>query len=729
MSIPSLQAPSPTPPADPASTEQIGAAPTQLPPTVDIHSYRETDEGKSIAAWLKSEFQKARTARRPIEASWYVNLAMVRGDQWMSAMPKDTPGGFDYKFLRSPAQNTERRTINRAQAFVRWECSKFTSRQPAIVSVPGTGEDQDVYASYAAEQAWESISSAKQLRRHFSYASWWMSVTGNGFIKTEWDQFARTADGQRGDIKFSNVTPFNVFVPDLREPEIENQAFVMLAYTKAKTWVESVWAAELGDATLTGSSDGSASIIDDAYLNLQKKNNQDCVIVYEMWVKPGAHRLFPNGGLVLMVEDTLLGAWMDEMPYAHGQFPVSHVRHLMTGGFYADSPLRDFNQLQREYNQLRTRVSETAKKMANLQILAQQGSIVASKWTNETGQVVTYRPGTPPPTVMPLQSIPSYVLQQQDRVLQDMSDITGIRDVNTGNAPAGVTAGTALNYLQEAANSFHTPQFQEIEFLHENIAKQALALFQQYVDYPRKIKTVGADMAFGTILLSGADITDGLDIRVEANSAAPQSQAAVRAQVMDMFSLQLIDNSMALKMLDVNGFQRMQDIVKVAERKAQRENMKMKMLSPVDIENAVLQQTQQAQAEVEQAQQDPAMAANPDAQQAMQQHLEQASQPPLLIPVADFDDHQTHILIHNAYCMGQEFETLPQPVQQQIRMHVLVHQSYLQQQQLQTFLSQVPSDGSDAPQGGDPAAQPAGAPGDTGGGDPTMAPTAPTEGQ
>lgn len=687
----------PTSPVDP-----VGPQPTQPAPQIDVVKFRETDDGKALAAWVRTEFDKAKTARKQKETAWYVNMSMVMGNQWIRRMPKGTPDGFDQKLLRDPSNSGERRTINRAQAFVRWELSKYTSKQPTIVAVPGSGEDGDVRAAYAAEQAWESVSSAQNLRRHFTRSAWWFSVTGNGFVKTEWDPYSTAADGQPGDIRFSNITPFHLFVPDLREVEIENQPYITFAYTKTVAWVMSIYADVLKDVTLKGSSDSSASLIDEAYLNLQKSTSNDCVIIREMWVKPGAHRLFPNGGLVIMVEDTLLGVWLDEFPYAHGHFPVTHFGHLDTGGFYCDSPLRDLNQLQREYNAIRTRLSEAARRMASPQIIAPMGSIVPSKISNEIGQIITYRPGLGVPQPMPLQNIPAYVLQQQDRIMQDWEDISGIRDVTTGNAPAGVSAGTALNYLQEAANSFHTPQFQEIEFGHENIAKQTLALFQQYVDYPRAIKVIGADQAYDTMTLQGADISGGLDVRVEANSAAPVSQAANQAKVMDMFSMGMIDQGMALKMMDVGGFQRMMSIVQVAERKAQRENQQIKKLDPVDIENA---QMQQQQAFEQQIAEQPALLQDPEVQQMAQGGMTA----PLLIQVDDFDDHPTHIAIHNAFRMGQEYALLDPSVQQQFAMHVALHQRYLQQQQMQQFLSTIPQ--GDGDMSGGEEKPPAGGPG------------------
>jgi neutral trehalase len=174
---------------------------------------------------------------------------------------------------------------------------------------------------------------------------------------------------------------------------------------------------------------------------------------------------------------------------------------------------------------------------------------------------------------------------------------------------------------------------------------------------------------------------------------------------MDMFSMGLIDQPMAMKMLEVGGLQRMTDIIKAAEKKAQRENIKMKQLLPQDIQQA--QQAHQQEilgqlAQHMQQAQDPAELAQLQQMQAQAEDPSQV-QAPSVVPVADFDVHELHIQVHNQFRMMQEYETLPPEIQQQFEAHVAEHQQYIQQQAMQQFLAQVPSDGTDGSQQTDQA--------------------------
>jgi hypothetical protein len=331
------------------------------------------------------------------------------------------------------------------------------------------------------------------------------------------------------------------------------------------------------------------------------------------------------------------------------------------------------------------------------------GSIVPSKLTNEPGLVIQYKPGMAPPQPLPLSPLPQYYLDQQDRVLNDWIDISGEREVSRGSTPPGVTSGTAISYLQEASNQYLTPQYQSIESGIEKIAVQTIELFVQYVDIPRKIRTIGADGAFDTMLLKGADIASGTDVRVESGSSFAKSKAAQEARVMDMFAVGIIDQQAAARMLELGGVQKIMDTINVAERKAQRENIKMKMLTEDDIEMARQEAMQQIMTQLP-----------PEAMQNPEIMMELQNMPaPAIITVDDFDMHEIHVETHNKFRMSQEYEILSDEVKAQFSEHVSMHEQAIQQKQLQQFLQMIPGDGTEAggpPMGGDSMEVPIGGP-------------------
>ena len=649
---------------------------------LNIEQFRESEEARKLVAWVQSEWSKAKTARSQKQLQWFNNMSMFYGHHWVEQTRGNFPEDYRDKLFtpRKPYYH-QRKTINRIRSYVRWEMSKMLSSFPSAQAIPASSEDEDQRAAFAADQAWTSISEAKKLRQHMSRAMWWTIVTGNGFVKTHWDPTCiDKVSGEMGDIKYGHVTPFHLFVPDIREQDIEDQPFVINAYTKTVEWAEYYFAKELNGIRLAPSTSSANQILDEAYLNLGHSKAPDSVIVYETWVKPGATKLMPEGGVVISIDDILISVYREGFPYGHNMYPFTKFEHIPTATFYADSPIVDLSQLQKEYNGLRSEIAEAGRRMAKPQLIAPMGSIVPSKLTNEPGLVIQYKPGMAPPQPLPLSPLPQYYLDQQDRVLNDWIDISGEREVSRGNTPPGVTSGTAISYLQEASNQYLTPQFQSIESGIEKIAVQTIELFVQYVDIPRKIRTIGADGAFDTMLLKGADIASGTDVRVEPGSSFAKSKAAQEARVMDMFAVGIIDQPAAARMLEIGGVQKIMDTLNVAERKAQRENIKMKMLTVEDVEMFRQEAMQEIMSQLP-----------PEAMQDEQLMDEIQNMPaPPVISVDDFDMHEVHIDTHNKFRMSQEYEILPDEIKQQFAEHVSQHEQALQQRMMQQMMMGMP---------------------------------------
>ena len=674
--------------AQPSATSLVSEiegtpAVSEVPP-MNLQVFRASDEGKRLLTWLQEEFARCRDMQIQKRNSWYTNLAMLFGEQNFSFSHNPSSKALQIT-PAAPGKKSNKRVVNRIRSFARTEHSKFISADPTVTSVPASGDDAAQRSAYAAEQVWESYQSSKQLRRHYSRAMWWRVACGTGFVKTWWDSGTLASDGTQGDVKYASITPFHLFVPILREKELEDQPYVIEAQVRPLEWAENFFAEQLVGEKLTPSNSAQLGLFDDAYLQQLRDTpgKLDQVLILEHWIKPGATKLLPNGGLVITVEDKIVH-YQDSWPYADREFPYTKFEHIATETFYGDSPITDIVSLQQEYNDLRSAVALAARRMGTPNMIVQEGSLDPNKVTNEPGQLIMYRMGFQAPQYIQPPGIPPYISEAMDRVLSDIEDLTGQHEVSKGTAPTGITAGTALAFLKESDDNFLTPQHHDTEEGFEKIARKTLMMFNQYVDVKRRIRVVGADGAHDTELLSGADIADGLDVRVEDGSSVGVSMAAKRAQVLDMVDRGLLDPPTALKMLEVGGVQKALDIMSVAEKQAQRENIRMKMLGERDIKDHETEFLQNVQSRIQQMQEQAMSSGDPMALQAVPEWDEQAEEmarqsvPPVVV-VNDFDVHEAHIEVHNRFRMSQEYESLPDPVKQQFAKHVASHQQYLQQ--------------------------------------------------
>lgn len=627
----------------------------------EFKKFKNSKEGKEFVGWVKNKYTAAKQARTREVSQWNLNLAMYFGNQNVRVTRDGVNAGKLATISKRP--NVEQLIINRVRPLIRTELARMLSQKPAASAVPASSEDEDLMAAMAAEQVWESLYSRKKFHTHFSRAAWWTATVGTGFIKTYWDDTVvdkmQPEGAGQGDIEFASVQPFNLFVPDLLEQEVDGQPYIIEVSVKPVDWLNYIFKDKL-ERPVTAEARAATSILEDAYATGRQDDSSkdDSAYVYELWLKPGACKFAIEGAYAMIVGNELVAFLPGKLPYAHGEYPYSKIENIPTAKFYGASVIEDVISLQREYNKIRSQIADNRRKAGSIQFTAYKGSILPEKVTNEAGQFILVRPGMQMPQATQPANLPSYISENMDRVLSDIEDISGQHQVSKGNVPTGVTAATAISYLQERDDSLLTHTYQSIEQATERVAKQSISLTVQYWDQPRLVQVIGADGAFDSQLFAGSDIERGTDIRVEAGSALPQSKAAKQALLMDLMKMGFISSDDGLKMMEIGGAQKIFEQLRQDERQAQRENIRLKNLN-ADIINqfAMAWQSQQEQY-------------MPEATDASTQMP--LSRPPV-IPVNSYDNHAVHIDVHNRFRKGQAYELLPDEVKAEFEAHVQHH--------------------------------------------------------
>lgn len=666
----------------------------------EFMAFRNSDQAKQLVSWVNTEYNKMKTARITLQREWYLNLSMYYGQQYFEVLSVSANGTLTTGALGVPKapKHRVRTTVNLIRPMVRSEMARMTSQKPSASVVPANGEDESMMAAQCGEAVWEYLQARRDFDTVMIRESFWQCITGNGFVKTWWDKnksdrYSRDMNGNPpvGDVCYGVVTPFNLFVPDHLVVDIEDQPYVFEAYTYPVQKVKNMFPDIFGKKDPVPNCVGSSEIFDTKYFMVPGSANDakpDSVLFIEAWVKPGACPLLPNGGMVTLAGTELVQLEQDGLPYSHGEYPYTKFNLIETGKFYADSTIVDAKHLQKEYNRTRSQIIESKNRMSRPQLLVAKGSLDPSKVTSEAGLIIEYNAGFAPPTPLPLQGLPSYVLEEQDRIKADLEDVSGQHQVSKGQAPGGgVEAATAISFLQERDDSLLYTAYQSIESGVEKIGRQSLVLYADYMDIPRIIRVTGTDGAFDSLEFKGSDITNGLDLRVEGGSALPMSKPARQAFLMDLYKMQAISSDQMLDMMDIGGVQKLTERLRVDMRAAQRENIRMKKLTSQDAQqhaDAMMQEWQTGS----DAQQDPQtgiMNSTPDP----------ATWPPI-VPVHDYDNHQVHIDTHNNYRKGQEFDTLQQFVKDEFAKHIQLHQMALQGMQQQSMMG-MPQPGGAGP--------------------------------
>ena len=671
-----------------------------------LNKFKKKEDSKKLVAWMRSEYEKLKSNRKIDEQDWYLQIAFYNGYQYHAW--QTIGSGQVLREEPNPA-NLPRIVVNRIEPIIRTEISKVTSGRPSAQVVPASNDEDDLMAASAAEQVWQSMYDKSHFQTDvLQKAEFWRATTGNAFIKTYWDPSKRQVEpvsvtdpytGEKiviqqetsvGDVGYEVVSPFHLFVPDLSEEDLEKQPYIFNVYTKSEEWVKSTFGNVLPkDFKPTKV---AASEIFDAALMDQRNTatvKPESVLVIEMWAKPNGCPYLPKGGLVTIVDNEIVQFAENGIPYAHKSYPFAHTYTIPTGKFYRRGVIKNIIPLQREYNRVRSQIIQAKNLMSKPQMMYQEGSVDPRKITARPGIWIPVRPGFNFPTPVPIQPLPNYVLNEVRQLEADFEDLSGQHAVSRGES-GGVTAATAINYLQERDDAYLATVFNSVEAAIEKVAKQSLSLFVQYVDQPRLVKVVGADGAFDAQMLSGADIASGLDIRVESGSALPTSKSARQALITDWMKLGFITPQDGLRILDMGMLKQYYNLLKIDENQAQRENLVMKKLTQMEVERF--------QQEWEMG----VMRGDPD--KVVPGETDINGQPigltvPPYVTVNDWDNHAMHIEIHNRFRKSQSYELLDPAAKAEFQKHIAMHQAALQQQMMQQAMMGQAQEMSELPAG------------------------------
>lgn len=640
----------------------------------DFNQFKNSATGKDLIQWIKVQFDRCKSDRLTYQRQWDMNLEMYSGRQWLEYM------GTDAASLRlvQPAapRHRVRSTTNLLRPMVRTEIARFTSQQPTAYVVPGNSSETAIAAANGGEMVWRSITERFDFQtKIMNESAFWMVITGNGFQKAVWNGRAtpkgveeRLPDGTTvqavGDNDIGALKPYNLFVPDLLPPDIEDQPYTFEAYVKPVEWVKRYFGPLLQNP-IVPDNEARNELYQARYFGVANNTTAvpDSVLIIEAYIKPGGCRYFPEGGMVTLVGDELAQV-AQQFPFSDGEYPYSHMKHIITGKFYGDSFLIDLNPLQREYNGTRSQLIEAKRRMANPQLLVPKGSMDKQKLTSEPGAMIDYLPGLGEPHPLQIQSLPEYVREEPALIKRDMDDIAGQHGPTRGTAPGqGVVAATAIAFLQEKDDNLGTTTTDSVESAIQKTARHVLRDAQENWELPRLIKATSVDGIVDAVELKGADVST--DIKIEAGSSLPESRPARQAFLMELAQNGFISPDDLLDLLDFGGVRKLKETRSIDINQARRENLRLKNLQPQEIQQydqqAVMQQMQQMQMN------SLYMAPNP------------AELPPM-IEVHSYDNHKLHIETHNNYRKTPEFESLDDLNKAEMDRHVRMHQAALSAQ-------------------------------------------------
>lgn len=600
----------------------------------------------------------------PDEMQSYINLAYYAGKQWISF---DT---VNRRLFEPPREKGEIRYVgNRIKKIVRTELAKVFKNQPVMQVIPASNTDDDIDSAVIGEKVCDWLEYELDLGQKDRDLVMWGLTTRICFIEPYWNM------GKGDNISYEGESPEDSYSGKNGDVDIDIINLFECKYDPtAKQWEDVKWFCKekVRDVGYVKEVYGvdvkpEEDLVETNYLESQLRNlsttwnttaakqTKNSVKVKEYWEKPSSK--YPKGRRVTIASDTVL-AYVEDIGFGEQDnterelpfFPFVHI--VVPGRVPGQSIIEDLIPVQREYNRVRSKIIEYNNKMAGKWVI--EANSLEEDITDQDDQVLIYRQGHNQPKIEQPGVLGSDVYQNLEQLLEEFYFISGQQEVSHGATPAGVTSGVAIQFLQEQDDTVMGPTIRNYVRCKQKYMSYMLKMIRYKYVEERTLKIVGKNKEIETVSFYGNQITS-TDVRISEGALLHASKAGKQQWILNLIQSGVLnpqnDRDLILKMLELGMDDELYDSTEIDRKQAQNE------------------QTRWMQGDFQPG-------------------------------VRDFYNHAIHLLEHNKFRKGTDYEKMAQipsniqdlTAQQVIDLHVQLHQDFINQMQ-QAQLTQIVAQG------------------------------------
>ncbi len=669
-------------------------------PSVDRHLRRRMDE----AVEYTDEFlRRATLGRSIIERRWFVSLMFDRGNQWLHFSPEHD------RFRRTGSKKKIPRPVtNKYKSTKNSLLASLLSFDPRLVYAPQTNNPDDIHSAQVALNIIKALEFEWRWEAKKAEALPWLVLTGGVFLIGSFDEHSgvieekevrqcvgvvagecrykttedeeecpecrergirspivpvtdpetgevETALVPQGEMALDVVSPFELFV-DMSVSDMREQETVVRVHRKTKHWVAQklglsrAEADALPEASVSGiGPSGDALRYRTAlahFVQLNEVHYRDKVDVIEVWQKPTSQ--WPKGFHMVRVGNKVLH--MQAYPYRTPEGRIfSNIVYIPyereTGSFYGTTPMFSLIEKQRTRNRLEALVLMAAMRMANpVWIVPEPGTRMSL--TGDVGLVVKYTPGAQgaqPPRRDEGIPVPPSIVTLIQIIDQEFDALVGLSEITKGQRPLSARTSSAYEKLEEVARSRQSGLFHNWTLGLGDLQLMGLELFRMVRPKNRYARMTGNGTGSWTVQkIEEVDLAGGVDIAPEVGGAHPRT-AVERQAMMSLLLQQGLINVQDPKVL--LSFYRLYGLSELAPE-VDRNMMQIAR------EHDIFRQSHQ-----------------------IQRH--------------PWDNDEMHAAEHSNFMLSEEFEEMPEELQQVFLQHLGEHQQVLQQQQQAALQQQL----------------------------------------
>ena len=570
-----------------------------------LKEFEEKKYKQDLVRSVKEDFKQRQRERKNLEAVWQLNMNFLMGNQYCSVSKYGDVEDFSKQYFWQ-----EREVYNHISPIIDTRISRLSKIRPSMSVVPSTNSEEDISTAKVSKNLINAVYHKLNISDKIITATYYSEICGTSFYKVYWDnnkgrKVGENADGTpvfEGDVNVDVVSPFEIFPDNNSADNIDDCMSIIHAKSYHKDIVKQVWGVDiLGEDIDVFSLDNITNVGGLGYSATTSKVmstvKHDQVLVLEKYIAPTKE--YPNGRLIIVAGEELL--FDGELPYQNREdkkrgFPfIKQVSIKQPNSFWGSSVIERIIPVQRSYNAVKNRKHEYLNRLSMGILIVEDGSVDCDNLAEEglsPGKVLVYRQGSKAPSLMDNGNIPSDFKEEEEKLLNEFNQISGISDLMVNNTVnSSNISGVALELLIEQDTNRLNISSEQIKNCIKLLASHILKLYKQFISNARVAKVIGKDGSIEMFYYNKSDISSD-DIVFDTESELGETKAQKRSLIFELLNAGLLYNedgklttrikAKTLEMLGFGMWDSQYDLEELHMKKAGKENLSLINTSEVE---------------------------------------------------------------------------------------------------------------------------------------------------
>lgn len=485
---------------------------------------------------LKKRLERAVRARSRFEKQWAKNERTLFSSTYEEASNDDIGVANVYDALRNGFGAIDGMQINYSFKYLRFIHAQMSANPPSVIPVPTSTEYKDRRAAKVADAFIQHGRRKLKLQEKVDLTSLQTLTYGTGFLKTFFDPFLGEAwevDESTGDITMQgDITAKPILIHDMYiDPDatLEEEIGWMIE--------RHVYSVEEAIARFPDKKE-EIEALKGQYNPTQSSNKEDYEDLIEIfeYTEKAAPLNGMDGRRIFHLKTGKLLSDVMSNPYPDGRLPYRILTDVdVPGQVYGKTFIDYIIQLQDIINKIDSTVLDNIKNHGVARMVLSDGAEIADDdISNDSIDVLKVKNATQgsihfiaPPTIM----TDIYKMRQQIEV--GMESLSGVNESMFGQVKremSGFSLQTAIN----AGNMVRRRLFNKYQGFVEGVYTDFLELIQKHYSDSRKVLIAGEEEAISVAYFSGADISGGVDLKVDYGTSFSLDPASRREEIMQI---------------------------------------------------------------------------------------------------------------------------------------------------------------------------------------------------